>query len=231
MSRKPDAAPSAKSTPKPAAKPRRRQNVERDTYQHGDLPAALSRAVLEIVAERGVKNISLAEAARRSGVSSGAPYRHFATRDELIADIGVGIYRRLNQTMRAAREAAKNGPDQIAAMARAYVEFAVANRAEVELLFQSGVSHLDYPELGVCDAEAYAEYRKGADACGLDPVRAHDLVFAAAAIAHGFATLQVAATANYAISGEIASRKAAEAVELTVTGFLVDAGLALGAPV
>ncbi|WP_421849333.1 TetR/AcrR family transcriptional regulator [Novosphingobium sp.] len=213
-----------KSTPDSKTPPRKRAKaLDRTTYQHGDLPAALARAVLEIVAERGVKNISLAEAARRSGVSSGAPYRHYSSRDELVATIGVGIYRRLNRSLRAAREAAATGPEQLAAMARAYVEFSGANRAEVELLFQSGVSHLDYPELGACDAEAYAEYRSGADACGLDPARAHDLVFAAAAIAHGFATLEVAATANYAISRESAGIKAAEAVTRTVTGFLVDA--------
>ncbi|CAM5565092.1 hypothetical protein SANTM175S_00241 [Streptomyces antimycoticus] len=50
----------------------------RATYHHGDLAAALVEASLEIIDEVGVRGFSVAEAARRTCVSPGAPYRHFA---------------------------------------------------------------------------------------------------------------------------------------------------------
>jgi AcrR family transcriptional regulator len=55
------------------------------TYHHGNLRAALVDAALELVAEKGVAGLSVAEAARRTGVSTGAPYRHFASRAALLS--------------------------------------------------------------------------------------------------------------------------------------------------
>lgn len=191
---------------------------KRDTYQHGDLPNALFRAVLELVERKGVRNFSLAEAARLSGVSSGAPYRHFINREQLIADVSAGVYRDLVSALRTAREQSDQA-SPLAAVAAAYVAFAVGNRPGVELLFQAGVRHGDHPALAALDSAAYDEFRAAADAVGVSSERAHDLVFAAAAIAHGYATLQVVASASYAMSGDIASLKAGEAVERIVAGF------------
>ena len=58
-------------------------------YHHGDLRTALIDAAVSLIAERGVRGFSLAEASRRVGVSSAAPYRHFADRDDLLAAVGV----------------------------------------------------------------------------------------------------------------------------------------------
>ena len=51
------------------------------TYHHGDLRDALVRAALEILEDSTVTEVSVRAAARRAGVSTGAPYRHFADRD------------------------------------------------------------------------------------------------------------------------------------------------------
>ena len=55
------------------------------TYHHGDLRRALLDATVDIVEERGVNGVNMAEAARRAGVSSGAPYKHFRDKDDLLA--------------------------------------------------------------------------------------------------------------------------------------------------
>ena len=52
-------------------------------YHHGDLRAALIGTAIEIIAERGVRGFSVAEASRRLGVAVSAPYAHFADRDGL----------------------------------------------------------------------------------------------------------------------------------------------------
>src|SRR3954451_8317311 len=76
----------------------------RATYHHGDLRAALVTAALELVAEKGVAGLSVAEAARRAGVSSAAPYRHFASRTALLSAAATVAGRRLSEQMEAAVE-------------------------------------------------------------------------------------------------------------------------------
>ncbi|MFE0102386.1 TetR/AcrR family transcriptional regulator [Streptomyces sp. NPDC059009] len=73
-------------TDKPAA---------RTGYHHGDLPAALTRAALELLDEQGLERVTVREVARRAGVSPGAPFRHFADRQALltaVADVIITDY-------------------------------------------------------------------------------------------------------------------------------------------
>src|SRR3954452_14469254 len=76
----------------------------RATYHHGDLRAALVTAALELVAEKGVGGLSVAEAARRAGVSSAAPYRHFAGRSALLSAAASAAGQRLSEQMAEAVE-------------------------------------------------------------------------------------------------------------------------------
>src|SRR5215470_4643684 len=54
-------------------------------YHHGDLRRALVDAALAIVERAGPGALSLRELARRAGVSHAAPYRHFESREALLA--------------------------------------------------------------------------------------------------------------------------------------------------
>ncbi|MEO0912497.1 MAG: helix-turn-helix domain-containing protein, partial [Pseudomonadota bacterium] len=58
----------------------------RKAYHHGNLRQALVEATLELVVEKGPFGFTLAEAARRAGVSAAAPYRHFKGREDLIEE-------------------------------------------------------------------------------------------------------------------------------------------------
>src|SRR3984885_10199770 len=65
-------------------------------YHHGDLRAALIRAAVQLVEQHGVKGLALSDAARLAGVSVAAPYRHFADKESLLAEIaaeGFGLFR------------------------------------------------------------------------------------------------------------------------------------------
>lgn len=68
------------------AKPRRRE-APRDTYHHGNLRNALMAATLELLEEGGPEAVSVREAAKRAGVSAGAPFRHFPTRTALMTAV------------------------------------------------------------------------------------------------------------------------------------------------
>src|SRR3954454_18060396 len=78
--------------------------AQRATYHHGDLRAALVDAALELVAQKGVAGLSVAEAARLAGVSSAAPYRHFASRTALLSAAATVARRQLSEQMAAAGE-------------------------------------------------------------------------------------------------------------------------------
>src|SRR5689334_21589913 len=93
----------AKSAARAGAKPR--QNASRQAaarpYHHGDLRRALIDAAMDLVGEGGPDAVSVREAARRAGVSPGAPFRHFASRDALIAAVAEEAQRRFRDEIEA----------------------------------------------------------------------------------------------------------------------------------
>src|SRR5580658_1720128 len=93
-------------------------------YHHGDLRAALVDAAIGLIAERGVRDFSVAEASRRLGVSAAAPYRHFADREDLLAAVAVRALRAFAEMVATESSDADTPELRLAAMARAYVLFA-----------------------------------------------------------------------------------------------------------
>jgi AcrR family transcriptional regulator len=94
----------------------------------------------------------MAEASRRLGVTTAAPYRHFADRDELLAAVaarGLTVFAAmLSGAANAALSGAADTPAQrLAAMAGAYVRFAAQQRPLFDALFSSGLDKSRHPEL------------------------------------------------------------------------------------
>ena len=57
------------------------------TYHHGNLRQVLIDATLALIEEGGPEAVTVREAARRAGVSPGAPFRHFPTRTSLMTAV------------------------------------------------------------------------------------------------------------------------------------------------
>ncbi|MEV0062240.1 TetR/AcrR family transcriptional regulator [Nocardia sp. NPDC050718] len=104
------------------------------SYHHGDLPSALVRAAVELLEEDGAADLSLRAAARRAGVSTAAPYRHFADRDALLSAVAAVGYRDLAEQLVAASPTPSTSED-LAAIAVAYVRFALARPALFRVMF------------------------------------------------------------------------------------------------
>lgn len=101
----------------------------RRSYHHGDLRAELVRVAGEILDEDGSAALTLREAARRAGVSHSAPYRHFADREALLAEVvGHGFA----QLAAAVREAMPQGGG---AVASAYLRFALDRPHSYRLMY------------------------------------------------------------------------------------------------
>ena len=188
----------------------------RRTYHHGDLPAALVEAALELIGEHGVQGFSVAEAARRTGVSISAPYRHFADRDELLAATAVRAQEELLRRFEEAIARGATPADQAAELSAAYVRFAVEQRAMFDVLFGAGLEKQRYPQLA-----ASASRLLGTLLSAVRPLtpnhsdeHAWALVQATVALAQGHATLLLDGTSG-APAAEAVDAAAAQAAAAT----------------
>ncbi|MEO0636961.1 MAG: TetR/AcrR family transcriptional regulator [Pseudomonadota bacterium] len=117
-------------------------NSKRDAYHHGNLRAQLLEAVEQLVEEKGAENFSIAEAARRAGVSSAAPYRHFADKDEVLKALVMQAMNRMIESMSAVMAEFPPGDvDRINALGREYIDFARDHPGMFRLVFGISESH------------------------------------------------------------------------------------------
>jgi AcrR family transcriptional regulator len=159
-------------------------------YHHGDLRAALVDAAIAVIAERGVRDFSMAEASRRLGVTTAAPYRHFADRDELLAAVAARGLTVWAAMLAGAADAADTPASRLAAMAGTYVRFAAEHRPLFAALFSAGLDKTRHPELQRAwepvDALLVAVVL---EVCDGDEAAAETLADAIEASAHGYAML------------------------------------------
>lgn len=159
-------------------------------YHHGDLRAALVDAAIDLIAERGVRAFSLAEASRRIGVSAAAPYRHFADRDDLLAAVAVRSLQVFAAMVAAEADDAPDPRQQLAAMTRAYVRFAAQQRPLFDALFSSGLDKSRHPDLQRAWEPVDALLTTvPLEVCNGDSTAAEALSDAIEASAHGYAML------------------------------------------
>ena len=167
-------------------------------YHHGDLRPALVDAAIDVIAERGVRDFSMAEASRRLGVTTAAPYRHFADRDELLAAVaarGLTVFAAMlsgaaDAALSGAATAADAPAQRLAAMAGAYVRFAAQQRPLFAALFSSGLDKSRHPELQRAWEPVDALLTSvPLEVCDGDSAAAEALSDAIEASAHGYAML------------------------------------------
>ena len=114
--------------PRPGKKPAK-------SYHHGDLRRALLDEALRTIQADGVGHVTMRTLGESLGVSRSALYRHFADKQSLLATVGKEGFRMLRQALGDAWE--QNGLDRsgFAAMARAYVQFAVEHPSHYRVMF------------------------------------------------------------------------------------------------
>lgn len=110
-------------------------------YHHGSLREALVDAAVLTVREGGAEGLALRDLARQVGVSHNAAYRHFANRDDLLAEVAGRVMGQLVEAMQR-RLAAVQTTDpvlrarrRLAETGRAYVEFALDEPGLFRLAF------------------------------------------------------------------------------------------------
>lgn len=106
------------------------------SYHHGDLRNALIIAAAELIEELGSLNFTMADAARRAGVSNAAPYRHFRDRDALLEAVTqLGFYALGESSRRIAQSHPRGSLEGIIALGRNYVTFVQQKAAFYDLMW------------------------------------------------------------------------------------------------
>jgi AcrR family transcriptional regulator len=178
------------ATQKPKKRPSRKSARRRWDI---DLPAALLEATENILREHGLDKFTLREAARRAGVSHGAPAFHFGDVSGLLTAFAAQAFAEMTALMVRYRLAAAKDPrSQLVATGCAYIDYAIAHRPQFQLMFRRDRIREDDPRYVEASKQAFLQleetmrpFLKGAVD---DGERAQRLTLAWSAV-HGFATL------------------------------------------
>jgi len=117
-------------------------------YHHGDLREALVAAGLSLLEEKGWRDFTLRECARRASVSHAAPAHHFASLDDLLTELSERGEVKLREAMET--EGGRSGPEpaaQLVGRCVGYMAFAAGHPELFELMFHRGAAKSGQPAL------------------------------------------------------------------------------------
>jgi len=103
------------------------------TIHHPDLKEACIQAAREVIAEHGIEGLSLRDVARKLDVSHQAPYRHYPSRDHLLAAIMQRCFEDFASFLDQASKA--HVSDALLGMGQAYMRYAAEHPLEYRLMF------------------------------------------------------------------------------------------------
>ncbi len=203
--------------------------ARRGRYHHGALAASLVDAGLAQLGEAGTAGFSVAQVARRVGVSTAAPYRHFADRDHFLAAVVTRAADHLAEGIAGALDGAGSDPRQrLAAAVGAYTEVVSEHRVGFDVIFAPALRDLHDEDLA----------RAGRDVMGLlfgpalelaGPDAALRLIEQVVVLAHGYATLDADGfLATDRVTDEPTPARARRAALALIDGALTDGALVDG---
>lgn len=156
--------------------------------------AAIDEA-FDIIARHGVEKLSLREVARRLGVSHQAPYKHFPSRDHILAAVVSRCYREFAQHMETC-STADDTFEGLRSIGTAYLTFAREHPLKYRLMFGSPLPPLgEHPDMVAEAAKAFGLLKHKLERLPVVPTgvaetnrATHDAVYVWATI-HGIASL------------------------------------------
>ncbi|MBU0656373.1 MAG: TetR/AcrR family transcriptional regulator [Gammaproteobacteria bacterium] len=136
------------------------EKKRKGVYHHGNLRVALVLETEQMLAANELDQITLIELGKRLGVARTAPYRHFASKSELLCEVATRAFARLTAQDRAIRlEAGLNPIGRLRKLARHYFHFAVNNRDYYRLMYRENlVGNNESTELAAAREENFAEF-------------------------------------------------------------------------
>ena len=128
------------------------------TYHHGELAGTLMQLALEAIAKNGTEKLSLRALARQAGVSPTAPYRHFPTKQSLLAALASQGFDRLGASNAGIARQGLPVEERLVQICVAYINFAMDNPTTYHLMFGSVLGDFsDFDMLNQAASMAYDE--------------------------------------------------------------------------
>lgn len=167
-----------------------------DRYHHPDLREAMIQVAQRLVEEEGPQGWTVRAAARAAGVSSGAPYRHFADKEALLAAVAERGFLAMREQIeqRLARAGEQTMP-RMQALGESYVGFALQKPGRYRVMFgRDVVNRHEHPDLVAATDRTFsvlmAEVERGQQQGVLrSDLATGDIAAAAWSMIHGFSDL------------------------------------------
>lgn len=182
-------------------------------YHHGQLREALLTSGRALLEEKGIRGFTLRECARRAGVSHAAPAYHFASIDDLLAELAARGFDELAAAMTAEadRSADKGAEDastgRLMGQGVGYMAFAAGNPSLFQLMFSREANRLDAPALAAAADKVRALHAAAIEAViphASGEIKQRMADFAGASV-HGFISLL--------LEGQIGGRDSSRALK------------------
>ena len=125
------------------------------TYHHGDLRRVLLDAALKLVGEQGVQGFTLREAARAAEVSHNAPYRHFATRAQLLVALAIEGQQLLLQSLQNSVDGCTNRRARLLSLGVAYLQYGCEHTAHFRVMYSNEVAANSTRELAAAQSATF----------------------------------------------------------------------------
>ena len=194
------------------------QETSARPYHHGDLKRVVIETAQDMLREDKGWQFTLRELARRAGVSHAAPYKHFADKSALLAELAMLGFNELREQLSGAIERPlRSARAEFITAAKAYIRFGTANPSLYRLMFSADVDKTAFPKLNEAGAAAFAallailERGQRSGAFRKQPVRSQ--AAASWALVHGFTML--------AIDGQLLPEKVgAKPIDAVLTSML-----------
>ena len=118
-------------------------------YHHGNLKEELISSACTMCEATGHDHMSLRSIAKEANVSQTAPYRHFKTKESLLAEVSRRGFEDLTDKMRLAinKENSKSAKDRFLEMGLAYLEFGLEKRKTYDLMHSPIIDKVEFPKL------------------------------------------------------------------------------------
>ncbi len=119
-------------------------------YHHGNLVYDLKKYAIKMIRSKGVKQLSLRQLATKCGVSATAVYRHYESKEHLLAAIALDGFYELQKAMLESIE-----PYKLKKIGVAYINFALQNPVKFQLMFGALLKKENHPTLYEESQKAY----------------------------------------------------------------------------
>jgi AcrR family transcriptional regulator len=105
-------------------------------YHHGNLRQALIDAAVQLAGEGGPEHVTVREAARRAGVSPGAPFRHFPSREALLTAVAEEAMQRFRAEIAHSLDGREAEPplQRLRALGAAFLHWALRNPTHFRII-------------------------------------------------------------------------------------------------